>query len=219
MAKDRATDINKRAFLTNLGGMSALAMLAQIMGPAANPALTVLAAQRPTTGGDVAFLNEAIKLEQQAINTYEAALRNDLIKDPRLNDTATDFVVDHTYHRDAISRLVRTKFNTSPIVIEKLGTFPIPKEVLNGKDADVLRYALTLEVIASKLYFEAINGKLATDEAKDLITSICAVENMHVAAYRTALLVVLKDKGLPEDKQIVPFSFFDQQPMPQIPNA
>jgi hypothetical protein len=29
---------------------------------------------------------------------------------------------------------------------------------------------------------------------------------------------VLKDKGLAEDKQVVPFSFFNDQPLPALPS-
>ncbi|KAF0249070.1 MAG: hypothetical protein FD167_1525, partial [bacterium] len=160
-----------------------------------------------------------IKLEQKAVNTYQAALNGDLIKSPVLVDAAFAFASDHQYHREAISRFVRGKLKGLPPVTDdkKIGTFPIPETVLNGKDNDVLRYALTLEIIASKTYLEFVNGKLSTPEAKGLIASILAVETQHVAIARTALMLILKDKGLAEDKQLVPFPFFDLQPTPSVP--
>src|SRR5262249_16770807 len=150
------------------------------------------------------------KIEQLAINTYQAAMQADLIKDVKLFDAAVEFANDHANHRDALSRAMRTNFRTStPPMLEKLGTFPVPEIVLKGKDNDVVRYALMLEMIASKKYLEAVSGKLSTDEARGLVASILAVETQHVAIYRTVLLVLLKDKGLPEDKQLVPFAFFN----------
>jgi rubrerythrin len=221
MAKDpENVDLSKRNFFHQFTGVSALAALTQLLGPVANPHLAIIAAQKPSPGGDVALLNEAIKLEQKAINTYQAALQADLIKSPVLVDAAFAFASDHQYHRETISRFVRGKLKGLPPIISddaKIGTFPIPEAVLKGKDNDVLRYALTLEVIASKTYLEFVNGKLNTPEAKGLVASILAVEVQHAATIRTALMLVLKDKGLAEDKQLVPFPFFDQQPTPEIP--
>ncbi len=220
MAKDpSAIDLSKRNFIHQLTTTSALTVLTQLLGPYANPNLAVIAAQKPSPGGDIALLNEAIKLEQKAVNTYQAALKGDLIKSPVLIDAAFAFASDHQYHRESISRFVRGKLKGLPPVTDdkKIGTFPVPDSVLNGKDNDVLRYALTLEVIASKTYLEFVNGKLSTPEAKGLIASILAVETQHVAIARTALMLILKDKGLAEDKQLVPFPFFDLQPTPTVP--
>lgn len=220
MAKDPVEiDLSKRNFIHQLTSAGALATLAQLLGPYANPNLAVIAAQRPSPGGDVALLNEAIKLEQKAVNTYQAALNADLIKSPVLVDAAFSFATDHQYHRETISRFVRGKLKGLPPITDdkKIGTFPVPESVLNGKDNDVLRYALTLEVIASKTYLEFVNDKLSTPEAKGLVASILAVETQHVAIARTALMLILKDKGLAEDKQLVPFPFFDQQPTPAVP--
>lgn len=221
MAKDPETvDRSKRKLIHNLTATSAIATLTHLLGPAANPNLAAIAAQKPSPSGDLALLNEAILLEQRAVNTYQAALNADLIKSPVLVDAAFAFASDHQYHRESISRFVRGKLKGLPPIIDdkkKIGTFPIPEAVLKGKDNDVLRYALTLEVIASKTYLEFVTSKLNTPEAKGLIASILAVETQHVATVRTALMLILKDKGLAEDKQLVPFPFFDLQPTPSVP--
>ena len=220
MSKNDGVDLEKRSFIHKLTGAGALTMLAQVLGPAANPNLVAIAAQRPSKGGDVAFLNEAILLEQKAINTYQAALQADLIKTPALVDAAFAFVIDHQYHRETISRFVRGTLKATPPITDdkKIGTFPVPEAILKGKETDVLRYALTLEVIASKTYLDFLSGsKLNTPDAKGLIASILAVETQHVAITRTALMLVLKDKGLAEDKQLVPFPFFNEQPTPAVP--
>jgi rubrerythrin len=219
MSKNDGVDLEKRSFIHKLTSAGALTMLAQVLGPAANPNLAAIAAQRPSKGGDIAFLNEAILLEQKAVNTYQAALQADLIKTPALVDAAFAFVVDHQYHRETISRFVRGSLKATPPITDdkKIGTFPVPEAILKGKEADVLRYALTLEVIASKTYLDFLSGKLNNPDAKGLIASILAVETQHVAVTRTALMLVLKDKGLAEDKQLVPFPFLDQQPTPSVP--
>lgn len=219
MSKKDGVDLEKRSFIHKLTGAGALTMLAQLLGPAANPNLAAIAAQKPSKGGDIAFLNEAILLEQKAVNTYQAALQADLIKTPALTDAAFAFVIDHQYHRETISRFVRGSLKATPPITDdkKIGTFPVPEAILKGKEADVLRYALTLEVIASKTYLDFLSGKLSNPDAKGLIASILAVETQHVAVTRTALMLVLKDKGLAEDKQLVPFPFLDQQPTPAVP--
>lgn len=221
MAKGRGSvDLSKRALLSGSVATGGFALLASLLGPAANPALAVLAQGKPSAAADIAFLNEAIKIEQKAINTYKAALNNDLLKNPALVDAAISFSNDHANHRDGISRILRVNFKnnslTSPAVLENLGTFPIPDTVVKGKETDVLRYALTLEMIASKTYFDAVNGKLGTDDARGVVASVLAVETQHVAILRSVLMVVLKDKGLTEDKQLVPFPFFNDQPTPEI---
>lgn len=218
MAKDRNIDLSKRAWLTGVAGAGAFATLATLIGPAHNPALAVFAQGKPSAATDQAFINEAIKIEQKAINTYKAALKADLLKDVRLADAAGEFASDHADHRDALSWALRRNFkNNNPAVIENLGTFPIPDEVIKGKEADVLRYALTLEMIASKTYLDAVSGKLATDEARGLVASILTVETQHVAVFRSVLTLILKAKGLPDDKDmLVPFAFFNDQPTPAL---
>lgn len=204
----------RRDFISMLTGGSAFALLGTLLGPAVSDDLKVLG-QKPSLAGDKAFLNAAIQLEQKAINTYEAAVRADLIKKPNNLDVVADFVADHGHHRDKLSRVLRKKFSATPPLIEKLGSFPIPESVLKGKEADVVRYALTLEMIASKTYFEAAKDRLMSDEARAVVASILPVEMQHVAAYRTLLMSVLKDKALPEDRQLVPFPLFSAQPNPE----
>jgi rubrerythrin len=222
MSKNRGgLDFSKRAFMRSFVNTSGLAMLASLLGPACSPEFAAIASgqARPSPGGDVAIINAAIALEQKAINTYRAALQKDLMgKKPELIDVAIEFADDHGKHRDELSRALRVYYKQNPTLIENLGPFPIPDTFKDKdtKEADVLRYALKLETIASKTYFEAVNDKLSTAEAKGLATSIMTVETQHVAVYRTVLITILKDKGLPEDKQLVPFAFFNQQPTPDL---
>ncbi|MEW6731089.1 MAG: ferritin-like domain-containing protein [Acidobacteriota bacterium] len=216
-------DLSKRAFINGLFNGSALATLATLIGPAfsgGNVLAAIAAGQRrPSPSSDIAVINGAIQLEQKAINTYKAAAQADLLKKPEYLDVAVDFAADHGEHRDELTKAVRVNFKSTPVLIENLGTFPVPETIIKGKEADVLRYALMLEMYASKAYLEAVSGKLATDEARGLVASILPVETQHVAVLRTVLMVVMKDKGLPDDKQLVPYAFFNEQPTPEIPTA
>jgi rubrerythrin len=222
MRRDRgAFDHSKRAFMRSVATTGGLATLATLIGPACNKEFMAIASGqvRPSPAGDITIINAAIALEQKAINTYKAALQKDLMgKKPELVDVAIEFVDDHGRHRDELSRALRVYYKAVPTLIENLGAFPLPDTFKNKetKETDVLRYALKLETIASKTYFEAITNSLSTPEARGLAASILTVETQHVAVYRTVLISVLKDKGLPEDKQLVPFAFFNEQPTPDL---
>lgn len=219
MAKEpKRVDQSKRNFLRGVATTGSIVTLSHLIGPTMSPTLAAIAAgqRKPSPTGDVAIINEAIKLEQKAINTYRAALQADLLKRDEFVEVAVQFADDHGRHRDELTRALRVNFKTTGPLIEKLGTFDIPQKVLTGKEADVIRYALTLEMIASKTYLDAVSGALATDEARGLVASILPVETEHVAVFRSVLMIVLKDKALPEDKQLVPFAFFNEQPTPEI---
>jgi rubrerythrin len=177
------------------------------------------ARSRPNPKADAEIINGVIILEQKAVNTYLAAAENNLLPTKAFLDVAVEFANDHTNHRDRLKRAVSQALRRTPPDVSKVGTFPIPKNVLSGKEADVLRYALTLEMIAAKSYLDSIQNKLTTDEAKDIAATIMPVETMHVAIFRTVLMTMLKEKGLPGDNKLVPYSFLDQEKMPPLPQA
>lgn len=168
---------------------------------------------------DIAIVNMAIQLEQKAVNTYQAAADNNLLPTKAFRDVALQFAADHTAHRNKLMDAVSTALKGKPAGISDLGTFPIPQNVLKGKEHDVIRYALTLEMIASKTYLDAINNQLTTDEARDLAATIMPVETQHAAIFRAVLMVVLKERGLEGDTKLVPYAFLDEQPTPPVPTA
>ena len=168
---------------------------------------------------DVEILNGAIALEQKAINTYVAAAENKLLPTKAFLDVAVQFAGDHTNHRDQLKQIVSREFRGTPASTENLGTFPIPQNVLKGGEAEVLRYALTLEMIAAKAYLDFATGKLTTNAAKNVATTIMPVESMHAAVFRTVLMAVLNEKGLPMEDKIVPYSFLSDYPTPPVPMA
>jgi rubrerythrin len=174
---------------------------------------------RQNRRGDVTILNGAIALEQKAINTYVAAAENKLLPTKAFLDVAVQFAGDHTNHRDRLKQIVSREFRATPASTENLGTFPIPQKVLKGGEAEVLRYALTLEMIAAKAYLDNVTTKLTTDAAKDVAATIMPVESMHAAVFRTVLMAVLNEKGLPMETKIVPHSFLNEFTTPPVPSA
>lgn len=179
----------------------------------------VEAAGRPNPKADVELINGAIVLEQKAINTYMAAAENKLLPTKAFLDVAVQFAADHTNHRDRWKRVVKDVFKAEPTGTENLGTFPIPQNVLKGGEAEVLRYALTLEMIAAKAYLDYTTAKLTTKGAQNVAAAIAPVESMHAAVYRTVLMAVLKERGLAMENKIVPYSFLSEFPTPPAPTA
>ncbi|MCS6885622.1 MAG: ferritin-like domain-containing protein [Acidobacteriota bacterium] len=170
--------------------------------------LTYLALEPQTKAKDSSFLAAAIQLEQKAINTYQAAISKDLLKTPNLLDIAVDFVYDHSHHRDRLYKAMRIYFSATPPLIENLGHFPLPDSTA---EKDLLNYFLKLELFISKTYFDAA-ANLASSEARNVVASTLPIELQHVAAYRTILFAMMKEKG-----DLVPFSLFSKQTMPTLP--
>jgi rubrerythrin len=174
---------------------------------------------RSNMQADVDIINGAIALEQKAINTYVAAAENKLLPTKAFLDVAVQFAGDHTKHREELKKIVSQEFRATPASTDNLGTFPIPQNVLKGGEAEVLRYALTLEMIAAKSYLDFATTKLTTDAAKNVAATIMPVESMHAAVFRTVLMAVLNEKGLPMEDKIVPHSFLSEFPTPPVPTA
>jgi rubrerythrin len=174
---------------------------------------------RPNPKMDAQLFNGVAMLEQKAVNTYRAAAENKLLPTQAFLDVALQFASDHAQHKAKVEEVIAKSLKGKVLDTSKVGTFPIPKKVLTGGEAEVIRYALTLEMIAAKAYLDNIQNKLTTDEAKDVAASILPVESMHAAVYRSVLMVVLKDQGLPGDTKLVPYPFLDQQPTPSLPQA
>jgi len=132
-------------------------------------------AQSGNTANDVAILNTALGLENEAISAYQIGATSGLLQKPVL-DVAVKFQSDHKAHRDALTA-----------TIKKLGGTPVAAksdaEVAQGLNAaslktqiDVLRLAQRLEKGAANAYIGVIpsfgdkalaqaSARLAADEA------------------------------------------------------
>jgi len=198
-------------------GLLSLAVSSSALAAVENTGLSSIL--KPNAKKDAEVLNSAMKLEQMAINTYTAAAQNNLLPTKTFLDVALQFAADHGQHRDRLKSVISQKLHQTPMDISNVGTFPIPKMVLHGKEGEVIRYALTLETLAAKAYFDNLEHKLTTDEGRDVSADIMPVENQHMAVYRAVLMVLLKEKGLPGDDKLVPYSFLSDQPVPAVPTA
>ena len=168
---------------------------------------------------DAELFNGAAILEQKAVNTYKAAAENNLLPTKAFLDVALQFASDHAQHRDRIQKITKEVLKGTPADTSNVGTFPIPQNVLTGGEAEVIRYALTLELLAGTAYMDYIQDKLTTNAAVNVIATILPVEAQHAAVYRSVLMVVLQEKGLPGDDKLVPYAFFNNQPTPPLPEA
>lgn len=218
---NETTDTSARIISPQRRKLIHFGMIAGAMGAVSVVAgnQTVLARQTRNPKADIELINGAIALEQRAVNTYQAVAKNNLLPTKAYLDVALQFASDHTHHRDLLKKAVIQEFKAKPADVSKVGTFPIPQKVLHGGEAEVLRYALTIEMLASKAYFNYIREQLTTKEAVNIAANIMPIENQHVAVYRTVLIVLLKDKGLPGDTQLVPYPFLSEQPTPPAPVA
>lgn len=167
---------------------------------------------------DLGIVSAAIQLEQKAINTYVGLEKEKIITNKQVIDVARQFAADHMAHRDALIKAATGEFKGTAPKINGLGTFPIPAAILK-KELQAVRYALALELIASKIYFDAFKDKLRTSAGRNLVITILPVETQHVGVFRSVLKFVLRDKELPDNDRLVPFALLDQHPTPGVPEG
>jgi rubrerythrin len=133
----------------------------------------------PRLAADVDLLNAAIALEQQAIWTYGAAAKTNLLK-PEVLDVAKMIAGQHADHEKALSDQVTKMGGTPP---KAKDSYNLP--ALNSQE-DILKYALSLEVGAANGYFDVLQ-KLSDKTLKQLSASIMGDESQHVTVLSSAL--------------------------------
>ncbi|MBI4851321.1 MAG: ferritin-like domain-containing protein [Acidobacteria bacterium] len=194
--------------------LAAVASLPQKKKGAPTPAKEPEAKLTPALN-DVGIANMAIQLEQRAINTYLGLKKEKILVNKNLLDVTQQFSDDHVAHRDALVKAVKA-LGGEPANYKGLGTFPIPATILK-KESEAVRYGMALELIASKVYFDAFKDKLKTPEGRNLIINILSVETQHVGVLRTVLKFVV-DKSNKSNK-ILPYPTLEEEPMPEMPKG
>jgi rubrerythrin len=224
-------DIARRDLL-KMAAMTGTASVITALGEALNPTLAAVAnlPQRKKSGApagaagggkvdpatnDIGIANTAIQIEQKAINTYFGLKKEKVIVNPQVLTVAGQFADDHAAHRDALVKAVKA-LGGEPTTTKGLGTFPIPAKILK-KEAEAVRYGMALELIASKIYFDAFKDKLRTPEGRSLIITILPVETQHVAVLRTVLKFVVDKSN--KDNKISPYPTLEEEPMPEMPQG
>ena len=133
-----------------------------------------------TMSADIDTLNVALGLEHEAIAAYQVGAESGLLK-PEVLKVAVGFQSDHKQHRDILAKTIGQLGGTA--VADMRHKFPVEKL---KNQADVLRFALGLEMGAASAYLGTIPGFENRDLAK-AAASIMGVETQHVAILKSAL--------------------------------
>jgi rubrerythrin len=137
-------------------------------------------ASAATMSADIDTLNVALGLEHEAIAAYQVGAESGLLKKDVLK-VAVGFQSDHKQHRDILAKTIGQLGGTA--VADMKHKFPVEKL---KNQADVLRFALGLEMGAASAYLGTIPGFENRDLAK-AAASIMGVETQHVALLKSAL--------------------------------
>jgi rubrerythrin len=129
---------------------------------------------------DIDTLNVALGLEHEAIAAYQVGAESGLLK-PDVLKVAVGFQSDHKQHRDILAKTIGQLGGKA--VADGKHKFPVEKL---KNQADVLRFALGLEMGAASAYLSTIPGFENRDLAK-AAASIMGVETQHVAILKSAL--------------------------------
>ena len=137
-------------------------------------------ASAATMSADIDTLNVALGLEHEAIAAYQVGAESGLLKKDVLK-AAVGFQSDHKQHRDILAKTIGQLGGTA--VADMKHKFPVEKL---KNQADVLRFALGLEMGAASAYLSTIPGFENRDLAK-AAASIMGVETQHVAILKSVL--------------------------------
>jgi rubrerythrin len=182
----RLSDVStsRRRFMRGTGTATlsgvAIAMLAGCESQAAANK-PMMAAASPND--DVAILNTALGLEYQAIAAYQVGAESGLLQKPVL-DLAVQFQGDHKKHAEILNSTIM-KMGGKPAMAKKPMEYGFPTANLKSQ-ADVLRFAASLEQGAASAYLGAVPAFMSKDLAK-YAASILGDEAMHWAVLRNAL--------------------------------
>ncbi len=166
----------RRAFLGKSGLLLSGAAVALLAGQEA-----LAAKGGKSAASDVRILNTALGAELEAIAAYQVGAESGLLQKPVL-DLAVTFQGHHKQHAEILSQTI-AKLGGKPVSAKDKYSFPT--DTLKTQ-ADVLRFAATLEKGAVRAYLGAVPVFHNSDLAK-AAASILGDEAMHWAILRNAL--------------------------------
>jgi rubrerythrin len=167
---------NRRAFLG-----AALLSGAGVALLAGRDALAAKNTKGGTEGNDAAILNSALGAELEAIAAYQVGAETGLLEKPVLA-LALQFQGHHKEHAELLAKTVQ-KLGGKPVAAK--AKYAFPSEKLKSQ-ADVLRFAATLEKGAVSAYLNAVPVFGNRDLSK-AAASILGDEAMHWAVLRNAV--------------------------------
>jgi rubrerythrin len=175
-ANGPASPASRRAFLSQSGLVLSGTAIALLSGNHA------LAAKSDTaTEADVRILNSALGAELEAIAAYQVGAESGLLQKPVL-DLAVTFQGHHKEHADVLAKTI-AKLGGKAVAAKAKYAFPV--ETL-GSQADVLRFAASLEKGAVSAYLGAV-PLFGDRELAKAAASILGDEAMHWAILRQAV--------------------------------
>ena len=171
---------SRRSFLSQSGKLalsaSAIALLA---------GKESLAASKSGGSADVAILNVALGLENQAINAYQIGAESGLLQKPVL-DVAVLFQSHHKAHRDALIATIK-KLDGVPVAEKTMAEYLKELNASSIKSqTDILNLAAALELGAANVYLSVIPS-FGDNELSKIAGRLAADETMHWTTLNGAL--------------------------------
>jgi len=146
------------------------------------PALLSVRTAFAQTTGDGAILQAAIGLEQTAVLAYDTAASSGLLKGP-VKAAAERFRRHEQEHADGLIAALRGMGGTSPPKPNSARDVPGLSSV--ASQADVLSFAIELEMMAVAAYYDAAQ-KLKDASLLQTAVAIMANEGQHLVVLRHA---------------------------------
>jgi len=135
--------------------------------------------------GDVATLNVALGLEQEAIAAYQLGAESNLLQKPVL-EVAVLFQSHHKEHAGALEATI-VKFGGKPVTAKSLADYAKALNAASLKNqTDVLKLAQKLERGAAAAYIGVIPS-FADRDLAEVCGKLAADESMHWTALTSAL--------------------------------
>ena len=170
-------DLPRRHFVSRAGGLTLSAAAIALLGGA--PRLALRAGE--AGGGDADILNAAIASELEAIAAYQVGAESGLLGEAA-KKLALQFQGHHKSHADLL-RGTLMQLGATPVEAQSRYEFPIDKL---KNEADVLRFAASLEQAAVSAYLGAV-PQFSDNALSKAAASILGDEAMHWAVLRYVL--------------------------------
>lgn len=161
-----------------------LAAGAGVLAAASVPFLLDTVSAFAGSSGDADVLERALGLEQAAVFAYRTVAAGG-----KLGPTtrvARLFAEQEQEHADALTRAVEAHGGTPPAKPARIRDVPGLEVAAEGTATDILTFAVELETMATKAYYEA-QGRLRAPRLVLLSATIMAADAQHLVVLRQAL--------------------------------
>lgn len=161
-----------------------LAAGAGVLSAASVPFLLGVGDAFADSAGDADVIERAVGLEQDAVFAYRAAAHTGKLGS--VTRVASLFAEQEQEHADALTRALAGLGGKPPAKPESAGDVPGLERAAAGSARELLTFAVELETMAVKAYYEA-HGKLRNPRLISTSAAIMANEAQHLVVLRQAL--------------------------------